>query len=80
VCSLPLPWIAAELGWFVAEHGRQPWAIEGILPTFLAVSPVTASNVAISLIGFVVFYSVLAVVDAYLLVKYVRIGPVTHVA
>jgi cytochrome d ubiquinol oxidase subunit I len=75
VCSLPLPWIAAELGWFVAEHGRQPWAIEGILPTFLAVSPVAASNVAISLIGFVVFYSVLAVVDAYLLVKYVRIGP-----
>jgi cytochrome bd ubiquinol oxidase subunit I len=75
VWSLPLPWIAAELGWFVAEHGRQPWAIEGILPTFLAVSPVAASNVAISLIGFVVFYSVLAVVDAYLLVKYVRIGP-----
>ena len=59
----------------MAEHGRQPWAIEGILPTFLAVSPVTASNVAISLVGFVVFYSVLAVVDAYLLVKYVRIGP-----
>ncbi len=70
---------AAELGWFVAEHGRQPWAIEGILPTFLAVSPVSASNVAISLVGFVVFYSVLAVVDAYLLVKYVRIGP-THAA
>ena len=75
VWSLPLPWIAAELGWFVAEHGRQPWAIEGILPTFLAVSPVPASNVAMSLVGFVVFYSVLAVVDAYLLVKYVRIGP-----
>ena len=74
--SLPLPWIAAELGWFVAEHGRQPWAIEGVLPTFLAVSPIAVSNVAISLAGFVAFYSVLAVIDAYLLLKYVRIGPV----
>ncbi|MEO8307063.1 MAG: cytochrome ubiquinol oxidase subunit I [Pseudomonadota bacterium] len=74
-CSLPLPWVAAELGWIVAEHGRQPWAIEGILPTFLAVSPIPASNVAVSLAGFVVFYSVLAVVDVYLLLKYVRIGP-----
>ena len=73
--SLPLPWIAAELGWFVAEHGRQPWAIEGILPTFLAVSPIPASNVVVSLVGFVVFYSVLAIIDAYLLVKYIRIGP-----
>ena len=36
--SLPLPWIAAELGWIVAEYGRQPWVIEGVLPTFLGVS------------------------------------------
>ncbi len=34
--SLPLPWLAAELGWFVAEYGRQPWVIDGVLPTFLA--------------------------------------------
>jgi cytochrome d ubiquinol oxidase subunit I len=73
--ALPLPWIAAELGWFVAEHGRQPWAIEGVLPTFLAVSPVPAGSVAVSLTGFVLFYTVLAVVDGYLLVKYIRMGP-----
>jgi len=36
--SLPLPWIAAELGWIVAEYGRQPWLIDGLLPTFLGVS------------------------------------------
>src|SRR5208337_1871213 len=58
--ALPLPWFAAELGWFVAEHGRQPWAIEGVLPTFLAVSPIPASSVALSLAGFVIFYTVLA--------------------
>ena len=73
--SLPLPWIAAELGWFVAEHGRQPWAIEGVLPTFLAVSPIATGNVILSLCGFVLFYSVLAVVDVFLLVKYIRLGP-----
>jgi cytochrome d ubiquinol oxidase subunit I len=73
--SLPLPWIAAELGWFVAEHGRQPWAIEGVLPTFLAVSPIATGNVVLSLCGFVLFYSTLAVVDVFLLVKYIRLGP-----
>jgi cytochrome d ubiquinol oxidase subunit I len=73
--SLPLPWIAAELGWIVAEHGRQPWAIEGILPTALGVSSVSAAQVWTSLIGFVVFYTALAVVDAYLMVKYARKGP-----
>ena len=65
--SLPLPWIAAELGWIVAEYGRQPWAIEGVLPTVLGVSCTDASNVLFSLIGFVVFYSALLVVDVFLL-------------
>jgi cytochrome d ubiquinol oxidase subunit I len=73
--TLPLPWLAAELGWFVAEHGRQPWAIEGVLPTFLAVSPIPASSVALSLAGFVIFYTVLAVIDVFLLRKYVKLGP-----
>ena len=31
-CSLPLPWIAVELGWIVAEYGRQPWVVDGVLP------------------------------------------------
>jgi len=74
-CSLPLPWIAAEVGWIVAEYGRQPWSIEGVLPTFLAASSIPASNVLISLTGFVVFYTTLLAVDLFLLVKYARIGP-----
>lgn len=73
--SLPLPWLAAELGWIVAEYGRQPWAIEGVLPTFLGASTVPAGNVWFSIAGFVLFYSTLAVVDVYLLVKYIGIGP-----
>lgn len=73
--SLPLPWIAIELGWIVAEYGRQPWAIEGVLPTFLGVSSVSQGQVLTSLIGFVVFYSILLIVDLYLMRKYIKIGP-----
>jgi cytochrome bd ubiquinol oxidase subunit I len=73
--SLPLPWISCELGWFVAEYGRQPWTIDGVLPTFLSVSSVSAGTVLTSLAGFVLFYSVLAVVEVYLMLKYIRLGP-----
>ena len=73
--SLPLPWIAAELGWIVAEYGRQPWVIEGVLPTALGVSSTAPGNVLFSLLGFALFYSALLVADLYLLVKYIRLGP-----
>ena len=72
---LPLPWLAAELGWIVAEYGRQPWVIEGVLPTFLGVSSVSSGQVMFSLIGFVLFYSTLAVVDVFLMLRVVRQGP-----
>jgi cytochrome d ubiquinol oxidase subunit I len=73
--SLPLPWIAIELGWIVAEYGRQPWAVDGVLPTFLGVSPTAAGNVWLSLLGFVVFYTGLAVVDVFLMARTIRRGP-----
>jgi cytochrome bd ubiquinol oxidase subunit I len=75
VCSLPLPWIAAELGWIVAEYGRQPWAIDGVLPTFLGASPISASKVLCSLIGFLVFYTALAGIDVFLMTRAIRRGP-----
>lgn len=75
LCSLPLPWIASEMGWFVAEHGRQPWVIEGVLPTFLGTSSLTARDLYISLSGFVFFYTSLAIVEIYLMAKYIRLGP-----
>jgi len=73
--TLPLPWVAAELGWIVAEYGRQPWSIEGVLPTFLGVSANSATNVALSLAGFVLFYSSLAIVDVFLMTRSIRRGP-----
>ena len=73
--SFPLPWIAAELGWFVAENGRQPWVIEGVLPTFLGTSSLTTQSVYTSLFGFLILYSFLTFVELYLMVKYIRLGP-----
>jgi cytochrome d ubiquinol oxidase subunit I len=73
--SLPLPWLAAEVGWYVAEGGRQPWTIDGVLPTFLSVSGNTAGAVMISLAAFLAFYSVLLVVELYLMVRTIRHGP-----
>nr|WP_255411078.1 cytochrome ubiquinol oxidase subunit I [Legionella sp. km772] len=73
--SLPLPWIAAELGWVVAEYGRQPWVVQGVLPTFMGASSLSQDQVLTSLTGFVCFYTLLAIVELYLMVKYIRLGP-----
>ncbi|EFH11377.1 cytochrome ubiquinol oxidase subunit I [Teichococcus cervicalis] len=75
VWSIPLPWIAAELGWIVAEYGRQPWIIEGVLPTALAVSHLGVTEVLLTIAGFTLFYSVLAVVEMGLMLKAIRKGP-----
>lgn len=73
--SIPLPWIASECGWIVAEYGRQPWVIGEILPTFLGVSSISTAKVATSLIGFIVLYTALLIVELYLMFKYARLGP-----
>jgi cytochrome d ubiquinol oxidase subunit I len=72
---IPLPWIAAELGWIVAEYGRQPWTISGILPTNLSTSNLDPSSVYFSLAGFVGLYTLLLVAEMYLMFKYARLGP-----
>ena len=75
VASIPLPWVAAELGWVVAEYGRQPWTIAGILPTHLSASTLQPSNLSFSLAGFLVFYTLLLVIEMGLMIKYTRQGP-----
>ncbi|MAS04321.1 MAG: cytochrome d terminal oxidase subunit 1 [Ahrensia sp.] len=75
VAIIPTPWIAAELGWFVAEFGRQPWTVDGVLPTALSVSHLSVGDLLITLAGFVTFYSVLFIVEMGLMLKYIRKGP-----
>jgi cytochrome d ubiquinol oxidase subunit I len=73
--GIPVPWIAAEAGWFVAEYGRQPWAIGEILPTSLATSTLSTGDLIFSLSGFIGFYTLLLVAELYLMFKYARLGP-----
>lgn len=73
--TLPAPWIASEMGWIVAEYGRQPWAIAEVLPTFLGASSVSEGQVWTSIAAFVLFYSALLVVELFLMVKYAKWGP-----
>jgi len=72
---LPAPWIACEVGWVVAEYGRQPWTIYGVLPTHLSVSTLSVQSLYGSLAGFIGFYTALLVVEMVLMVKFARLGP-----
>ncbi|MGO3859713.1 MAG: cytochrome ubiquinol oxidase subunit I [Neisseriaceae bacterium] len=73
--SIPLPWVAAELGWIVAEMGRQPWTISGILPTHLSVSQLDIGQVWFSLAGLLSIYTLLFIIEMYLMLKYIKLGP-----
>jgi cytochrome d ubiquinol oxidase subunit I len=75
VWSIPLPWIAIETGWFVAEYGRQPWAIGEVLPTFLATSALTTADLITSIAGYMIFYTVLLAIELYLMFRFARLGP-----
>jgi cytochrome d ubiquinol oxidase subunit I len=76
VWAIPLPWIAIELGWALAEIGRQPWAIDGVLPTFLASSSLTPAALITTIVGFTLLYGTLAVIEVRLILKTIAHGPV----
>ena len=73
--SIPLPYIAIQMGWVVAEVGRQPWIVYGIMKTSDAVSPIATSQVATTLVAFILVYGLLGAVGYYLIFKYARKGP-----
>lgn len=73
--GLPLPWIAIESGWFVAEYGRQPWAVYELLPTGIANSALTTTDVWIAIGLLCGLYTLFLVVESYLMFKYGRLGP-----
>jgi cytochrome d ubiquinol oxidase subunit I len=72
---IPLPWIACLCGWIVTEHGRQPWTVYNILPTDISSSMINGWDILFTLLVFIVTYSLLFLVEMYLMVKYVRLGP-----
>jgi len=75
VLAIPLPWIAIEGGWILAEIGRQPWAVDGVLPTFMGGSSLTIPQIWITIIGFSLIYGILAVIEIRLMIKTIKSGP-----
>ncbi len=75
VAAIPLPYVACEAGWMLTEVGRQPWIVYGLMKTADAASPVNASQVLLSLAGFMVVYSVLGLCAFYLMYRTAMKGP-----
>jgi cytochrome d ubiquinol oxidase subunit I len=78
VWMIPVPFLAAEMGWLVAEIGRQPWTVFGMLPTWMSASTHSVGYMIFSLVGFVGLYSIFIAVEMYLMVKAIKQGPEEH--
>jgi cytochrome d ubiquinol oxidase subunit I len=79
VLGISLPYLANSTGWLLAELGRQPWIVQGLMKTADGVSPtVPMGMVAFSLVGFTLLYAALMVADVYLMAKFARGRSVHH--
>lgn len=75
VWMIPVPFLACEMGWLVAEVGRQPWTVFEILPTWLAASTHTVTYMVVSLSGFILLYTIFAIIELFLMLHFIRKGP-----
>jgi cytochrome d ubiquinol oxidase subunit I len=75
IALVPLAYIASECGWLVAEFGRQPWTIQDMLPTWAAVSDLSASSVAFTFILFLILFTTMLAVEINILLKQISKGP-----
>jgi len=73
--SLPLGTMAQESGWIVAEAGRQPWAIQDMLPVGMATSQISSSSVMITFWLFAVLFTALLIAEVKIMTKQIKIGP-----
>ena len=75
IALLPLAYIASESGWLVAEFGRQPWTIQDMLPTWVSVSDISGSYVAMTFFIFLVLFTLMLAVEISILLKQIKRGP-----
>lgn len=75
VWAIPLPYLALQAGWAVAEVGRQPWIVYGMMKTSDAVSPIVVSQVLFSFTILFVLYTLLTALDIFLLARFAKLGP-----
>ncbi|MDR0429693.1 MAG: cytochrome ubiquinol oxidase subunit I [Tannerellaceae bacterium] len=73
--SIPLAYLAGQLGWVVAEVGRQPWAIQDILPVSAAISKLNTSSVQLTFFIFLALFTILLVAEIGIMVKAIKKGP-----
>ena len=69
---LPLTYLASEAGWIVAELGRQPWAIQDMLPTMAAVSDISTSSVATTFFIFLILFTVLLIAEIRIMCRVIK--------
>ncbi|MBQ2208428.1 MAG: cytochrome ubiquinol oxidase subunit I [Prevotella sp.] len=74
IALLPLAYIASESGWLVAEFGRQPWTIQDMLPTWVSVSDIGSSAVALTFILFLVLFTLMLAVEINIMLKQIKKG------
>ena len=75
ILLVPLAYIASESGWLVAEFGRQPWTIQDMLPTWVAVSDIGGSAVALTFFIFLILFTLMLAVEISILLKQIKKGP-----
>jgi cytochrome d ubiquinol oxidase subunit I len=73
--TLPLGFFASHLGWILAEVGRQPWAIQDLLPTSVATSRLETSTVQITFFLFAILFTVLLIAEIKIMLKQIKLGP-----
>lgn len=76
--SIPLAYIAGQAGWIVAEVGRQPWAIQDILPTVAGISRLETASVQTTFFLFLILFTVLLIAELRILIKAIQTGPETE--
>ena len=75
IALLPLGYICSESGWLVAEFGRQPWAIQDMMPTWVGVSNIGSSSVMLTFFIFLALFTTLLAVEISILLKAIKQGP-----
>ena len=75
ILLVPLAYIASESGWLVAEFGRQPWTIQDMLPTWVAVSDIEGFSVALTFFLFLFLFTLMLAVEISILLKQIKKGP-----
>jgi len=73
--SIPLSYIASEMGWIVCEMGRQPWIIQNLMPVNVAVSNITSSSVQVTFFLFALLFTGLLVAEVSIMVRQIKNGP-----